>query len=204
MSLTLEQEMVHLAPEQHVRAILLALLDDRSVKARALNHYRALKAADNPVTGLKRKAMNDLFVCVQCDQAFTHQDNTETSCRYHPGTLTSPDFSVCVFVAMRLMTLGELIVDDTEDFWADHDEDCHGEIDTPEMREEMPDGFRWMCCDKLGGRKGCTKGKHQADPAKSRRGGNVPSGGDMRKNNGEHLPVSDGDSEDEEDGDEEY
>ncbi|RBQ69073.1 hypothetical protein FVER14953_20969 [Fusarium verticillioides] len=28
MSFTLEQEMVHLAPEQHVRAILLALLDD--------------------------------------------------------------------------------------------------------------------------------------------------------------------------------
>ncbi|KAF5990222.1 hypothetical protein FBULB1_154 [Fusarium bulbicola] len=175
MSLTLEQEMVHLAPEQHVRAILLALLDDRSVKARALNHYRALKAADNPVTGLKRKAMNDLFVCVQCDQAFSHQDNTETSCRYLPG---------------------ELVVDDTED--------CHGEIDTPEMREEMPDGFRWTCCDKLGGRKGCTKGKRQADPAKSRRGGNVPSGGDMRKNNGEHSPVSDDDSEDEEDGDEEY
>ncbi|RKL46078.1 hypothetical protein BFJ72_g2987 [Fusarium proliferatum] len=183
MSLTLEQEMVHLAPEQHVRAILLALLDDRSVKARALNHYRALKAADNPVTGLKRKAMNDLFVCVQCDQAFTHQDNTETSCRYHPG---------------------ELIVDDTEDFWADHDEDCHGEIDTPEMREEMPDGFRWTCCDKLGGRKGCTKGTHQADPAKSRRGGNVPSGGDLRKNNGSHFPVSDEDSDEEEDGDEEY
>jgi len=204
MSLTLEQEMVHLAPEQHVRAILLALLDDRSVKARALNHYRALKAADNPVTGLKRKAMNDLFVCVQCDQAFTHEDNTETSCRYHPGTLTSPYSSVCMFVGMRLMTLGELEVDDTEDFWADHDEDCHGEIDTPEMREEMPDGFRWTCCDKLGGRKGCTKGKHQADPAKSQRGGNVPSGGDLRKNNGEHLPVSDEDTEEEEEGDEEY
>ncbi|KAF5647524.1 uncharacterized protein FTJAE_1580 [Fusarium tjaetaba] len=131
--------MVHLAPEQHVRAILLALLDDPSVKARALNHYRRLKAADNPVTGLKRKAMNDLFVCVQCDQAFTHQDNTETSCRYHPG-----------------------------------------------------------------GRKGCTKGKHQADPAKSRRGGNVPSGGDLRKNNGSHYPVSDEDTEEEEEGDEEY
>ncbi|KAF5551761.1 hypothetical protein FNAPI_7367 [Fusarium napiforme] len=183
MSFKLEQEMVHLAPEQHVRAILLALLDDPSVKARALNHYSRLKAADNPVTGLKRKAMNDLFVCVQCDQAFTHQDNTETSCRYHPG---------------------DLDVDDTGDFWADHDEDCHGEIDTPEMREEMPDGFRWACCDKLGGRKGCTKGKHQADPAKSRRGGNVPSGGDLRKNNGSHYPVSDEDTEEEEEGDEEY
>ncbi|KAF9776696.1 hypothetical protein IL306_005089 [Fusarium sp. DS 682] len=185
MSLTLEQEMVHLAPEQHVRAILLALLDDRTVKMRALNHYCRLKAADNPTTRLKRKAMNDLFVCVQCDHVFTHEDNTEKSCRYHPG---------------------DLEVDYEEDFWADHDERIYGEIDTPEMREEMPDGFRWTCCDKLGGRKGCTKGKHQADPAKSLRGGNVPSGGNLRKNNGSHYPVPDEDrsshSEEEEEVDE--
>jgi hypothetical protein len=79
--------MAILAPEQQLRAILLALCDDRSVRARAENHYRALKAADNPSTGLKRKAANDLFVCVQCDEAFTQEDNTETSCRYHPGLL---------------------------------------------------------------------------------------------------------------------
>jgi hypothetical protein len=88
MSLPLEKEMVHLAPEHQLRAILLALCDDSSVRARALNHYRALKAADNPTTGLKRKAWNDLFVCVQCDGAFSHEDNTETSCRYHPGGLS--------------------------------------------------------------------------------------------------------------------
>ncbi|KAF5023118.1 hypothetical protein F66182_4813 [Fusarium sp. NRRL 66182] len=182
MSLPLEKEMVHLAPEHHLRAILQALCDDPAVRARALNHYNALKAADNPTTGLKRKAVTDLFVYVQCDRVFTREDNTEQSCLYHPG---------------------DLDVDDSNDFWADHDENCHGEIDTPEMREEMPDGFAWSCCGKLGGSKGCTKGKHEFDPARSKRGGNVPAGSDLRKNAGEHGGIyhdleeeDDSDSED--------
>ncbi|RBR23563.1 uncharacterized protein FIESC28_03745 [Fusarium coffeatum] len=165
MSLTLDKEMVHLAPEHQLRAILLALCDDPTVLKRALNHYRALKAADNPTTGLKRKAYNDLFVCVQCDEAFTNEVNTEEPCRYHPG---------------------ELEVDDEGDFWADHDENCHGEIDTDDMREECPDGFIWDCCNELGGSKGCTAGKHMADPGRSQRGGNVPAGSQMKKNAGSH------------------
>ncbi|KAF4990068.1 hypothetical protein FGRMN_8687 [Fusarium graminum] len=180
MSLPLYTEMARLAPEHQVRAILLALCDDSSVRARAENHYRALKAADNPSTGVKRKATTDLYVCVQCDGAFSHESNTETSCRYHPGSLD---------------------VDDSEDFWADHDEDCHGEIDTVEMREEMPDGFAWSCCGKLGGRKGCTKGRHEADTMRSKRGGIVPAGNDLRKNNGSHLPVSDEDDDGDKNGD---
>ncbi|WZH40510.1 uncharacterized protein QYS62_001443 [Fusarium acuminatum] len=179
--------MALLASEQQLRAILLALCDDSSVRALAENHYRALKAADDPSTGLKRKAADDLFVCVQCDEAFTEESNTETSCWYHPET----DAAV-----------GDLDVDDSGDFWADHDEDCHGEIDTWEMREEMPDGFVWSCCRKLGGRKGCTKGKHEADTGRSKRGGNVPSGSNLRKNNGSHFPVSDED-DDEDDGEDE-
>lgn len=35
-------------------------------------------------------------------------------------------------------TLGDLEVDVYGDFWADHDEDCHGEIDTEEMRKDYP------------------------------------------------------------------
>jgi hypothetical protein len=43
-----------------------------------------------------------------------------------------------------------LEVDFDSGFWADHDEDCHGSIDTDEMRKEFPDGFIWDCCDKHG------------------------------------------------------
>ena len=36
------------------------------------------------------------------------------------------------------------------DEWPDHDEDCHGPIDTKENREMYPSRFRWSCCNKLG------------------------------------------------------
>lgn len=59
--------------------------------------------------------------------------------------------------------LGELLVDDDGDFWADHDEDCHGTIDTDEMREEFPDGFQWDCCEENGESAGCQTGAHEYD-----------------------------------------
>lgn len=56
------------------------------------------------------------------------------------------------------------------DFWADHDENCHGTIDTAEMREVYPGGFLWTCCDEDGTEDGCRRGRHQADPSKSMKG----------------------------------
>lgn len=55
-------------------------------------------------------------------------------------------------------------------FWADHDERCHGPIDTADMREKYPDGFEWTCCGDLGSAGGCKRGRHQADPCKSKKG----------------------------------
>lgn len=60
------------------------------------------------------------------------------------------------------MIIAEMEVDDSEDFWADHDEDCHGVIDSDFCREEYPDGFRWSCCDRLGSDKGCRKHPHKS------------------------------------------
>ena len=54
---------------------------------------------------------------------------------------------------------GDLEVDYEGDFWADHDEDCHGKIDTNSMRREYPEGFKWTCCEKTGDESGCTLGK---------------------------------------------
>lgn len=53
-------------------------------------------------------------------------------------------------------------VDDEDDFWADHDENCHGEIDTEDMRKEYPEGFRWSCRQELGDKEGCHTGPHRA------------------------------------------
>jgi TATA-binding protein-associated factor Taf7 len=66
--------------------------------------------------------------------------------------------------------LGEMEADYEGDFWADHDEDCHGPIDTARNREQYPDGFVWTCCEKLGSESGCQLGRHQSNPEKSKKG----------------------------------
>ncbi|KAJ3521682.1 hypothetical protein NM208_g13182 [Fusarium decemcellulare] len=143
------------APEQQIRAILLALCEDQKVRRHALEHYEALQAAASSETSLKRKAKDDLFVCVQCGEAFTNDENHKEACCYHWGEL-EPDYD-----SMR---------------WADHDERCHGTIDSDEMREAYPDGFIWNCCDELGDTTGCTLGRHESHPDKSKKGtGEEPS-----------------------------
>jgi hypothetical protein len=80
------------------------------------------------------------------------------------------------------------------DFWADHDEDCHGIIDSDFCREEYPEGFKWQCCEKQGPEAGCTKGKHEADPKRSKK-----ESGDY------HITHDDkGEGEDDESENEEY
>lgn len=71
---------------------------------------------------------------------------------------------------LLLMSLqGELEIYNDEDFWTDHDEDCHGEIDTEEMREEYPEGFVWSCCKGYGDAKGCRTDPHEPRSAKRSR-----------------------------------
>ena len=49
-------------------------------------------------------------------------------------------------------------MDWNSDCWADHDENCHGPIDTEENRIEYPEGFLWNCCDEVNGdTPGCSK-----------------------------------------------
>lgn len=54
--------------------------------------------------------------------------------------------------------LGELEPD--YDMFVDHDEDCHGTIDSAEMREDFPENFKYDCCDGDGLSKGCRTGRH--------------------------------------------
>lgn len=55
---------------------------------------------------------------------------------------------------------GDKEVDYESDFWADHDENCHGD---PEDFVDDPDfegGFLWSCCGEIGSAKGCVVSRH--------------------------------------------
>ncbi|KAF2251766.1 hypothetical protein BU26DRAFT_422577 [Trematosphaeria pertusa] len=84
-------------------------------------------------------------ICDQCGEEYDVLANERCSCVWHEG---------------------ELEVDYDADIWADHDENCHGTIDTDDMREEIPEGFVWGCCEQLGTAKGCRKSVHRPDRAK--------------------------------------
>ncbi|KAJ5025211.1 hypothetical protein J3E72DRAFT_386423 [Bipolaris maydis] len=84
-------------------------------------------------------------ICEQCNKEYDVLHNEKKSCEWHSGDL-EPDYE--------------------NDFWADHDEDCHGIIDTPEMREDYPEGFMWTCCNKLGDAPGCKQTRHHPNRAK--------------------------------------
>lgn len=48
------------------------------------------------------------------------------------------------------------------DAWIDHDERCHGTIDSEFCREEYPEGFFWDCCGIRGDEnKPCVRGPHR-------------------------------------------
>ncbi|KAH7083770.1 hypothetical protein FB567DRAFT_446314 [Paraphoma chrysanthemicola] len=91
---------------------------------------------DGDTTGTKRKAQNRYETCIQCEQEYDVLGNCEGKCVWHDGR-TEPDFD--------------------NDFWADHDDDCHGIIDS----EEYPEGYVWDCCQKRGDEVGCMVGRHR-------------------------------------------
>ena len=64
--------------------------------------------------------------------------------------------------------VGDMEPDYESDFWADHDENCHGIIDSKESREEYPEGFLWDCCGRIGTDPGCVSFRHEAHPDKRR------------------------------------
>ncbi|KAI1761370.1 hypothetical protein GGR53DRAFT_469369 [Hypoxylon sp. FL1150] len=146
------------APENVVRAILIALCSDADINRKANGYLKkitsktaseASKSSDATETNArKRKASVDVSICVQCQQPFYKDENNAQACKFHNGNLE---------------------VNDDDDFWADHDENVHGEIDTEWMREEFPDGFTWDCCGKSGDTTGCVLGQHAATGARKGR-----------------------------------
>lgn len=145
------------APESLAQSVLVALCDDTRIQARALKYLGELedyalrrttanknttatttttaknntKSDDQPDKGgsstssnpLKRKKpMEPGQICLQCKHAFIPSGNAAEACLYHPG---------------------ELDLDEEHSTWDDWDEDVSGPHDSPENREDHPEGFVW-------------------------------------------------------------
>jgi hypothetical protein len=93
-------------------------------------------AGDFPSTlqqSLKRtRVIGAAAICVNCGTTFNIGD--DQACRYHDEGLEE---------------------DEGADFFADHDEDCHGRIDDDWTKTEYPEGYQWTCCEQSGTVWGC-------------------------------------------------
>jgi len=141
-------------PEAAATASSLLLVDD----SEAVTDVNGGPSPRKPVTK-KRKRFEH---CIQCEEEFDVTDNTDNSCNWHDGTHILVSSFGCLWFLCSNSITGDLEVDEDGDFWADHDDEIHG--NRYELQEEYPEGYIWSCCNKRGDQEGgCQVGKHSAD-----------------------------------------
>ncbi|KAK1749908.1 hypothetical protein QBC47DRAFT_395204 [Echria macrotheca] len=145
-------EKLKAAEDWKARKILIALCADAEISNKAAKYLDDMNRRSNTLETLhpkrKRSPSPELSICVQCEKVYSKAANTEMLCQYHNGEL-EPDYGSRV--------------------WADHDQRCHGTINSDYCRKEYPDGFTWTCCDQTGTGNGCRLSRHQSDPSKNKR-----------------------------------
>ncbi|CAL8583818.1 hypothetical protein XPA_009435 [Xanthoria parietina] len=87
----------------------------------------AAEGARNTAQGRKRLRPR-YATCRNCEEEFDVTQNGSEDCVYHPEE-TEVDYDAAT--------------------WVDHDEDCHGTIDSEEMRREFPEAFIYPCCENI-------------------------------------------------------
>jgi hypothetical protein len=66
------------------------------------------------------------------------------------------------------LLIGRKEVDNASDFWDDHDEDCHGDMESFADDESYAEGFVWTCCGEYGEAEGCHSTAHKPSTKRSR------------------------------------
>ncbi|GAB1317460.1 hypothetical protein MFIFM68171_07670 [Madurella fahalii] len=133
------------APDPVIRTVLAGLCSDREIGHEAYKMFGKIARASR--TDIKRKLPPaTLFICLNCKEAYSEAENASDACYYHNGNLE---------------------IDYDNDVWADHPDEV--EMDTPDMRQDCPEGFVWDCCDGAADAPGCTRSWHQQGGAKRAR-----------------------------------
>lgn len=100
----------------------------------ARKKLKPIEAADDEMVPRNAK-------CLNCGENFDVTCNERGDCRWHTG---------------------EKELDYESEFWADHDERCHGPMKSFFDDPGYADGFIWDCCQESGSNEGCKFTKHKA------------------------------------------
>jgi hypothetical protein len=113
-----------------------------------------------PIAAADGEMVPKYATCLNCKAEFDVTFNNRGDCRWHSGILAQ--FLNRLNPSLTCMCEGEKEAYHDDDFWADHDEDCHGDIDNFIDDSDYAEGFKWSCCDELGDNEGCKSTKHKA------------------------------------------
>lgn len=130
--------------------------DKRAKENSRSNHAMGLAAND-----LKRMRTR-YAMCENCDEEFDVAYNSMGDCSWHEGKIVKDLMKSATSASLRSANreVESLDVDYDGDIWADHDERCHGPMDTEENRSQFPEGFIYECCNGDGSAEGCKTGRH--------------------------------------------
>ncbi|KAI0805269.1 hypothetical protein GGR55DRAFT_286401 [Xylaria sp. FL0064] len=153
------------APEDIVRAVLIALCEDLTIERKVMSHFSKLeklrsnqrrgkdskvgdsndgKSNDGSHTNAKgpskRKAISQIAICVNCKDPFSEDDNRPDACRHHPGEMEENDE-----------------VREDMDEWPS----VYDARSIQEDKEDYPEGYIWDCCEEAGDAPGCSLGWHE-------------------------------------------
>lgn len=163
------------ASKEELQRILLRICSVSKV-ARAITtemlSITTESATSTVATGSKRKPSDaeTIYRCSRCKLRFETIENLPKDCIHHPGKQIPTPYCAGEPKSSDQLTYnstGQKEVDDDArrsdrdiEFWADHDEDCHG------IREDLADepdyarGFIWSCCNHRGDADGCRTREH--------------------------------------------
>ena len=125
--------------------------------------FRSLRYPKTTKSVLPIKVADDEWTprfakCENCGEEFDVTENDERRCHWHTGKYRS-----LIDSSTTDQSLGKKSVNYDSDFWADHDENCHGSYESYEDDSEAQEGFTWPCCETTGDNEGCKTTKHKAE-----------------------------------------
>ncbi|KAI0545684.1 hypothetical protein F4679DRAFT_455154 [Xylaria curta] len=172
------------APEDIVRAVLIALCQDSKQEQKAIAYFKKLQ-------GLKSKQLGgdeDGAMGGTGSRAILHGSNGVSNVDSHIAEGESnkkraaSDIRICEECKEAFSVdddpsdacqyhPGSLEMDDESSVWDDWEDWRSGDRFSKETEEEYPEGFTWDCCNQRGDSLGCTRGSHSALYKKPYRGG---------------------------------
>ncbi|KAI0481427.1 hypothetical protein F4859DRAFT_419217 [Xylaria cf. heliscus] len=174
------------APEDILRAVLIALCQDSRQQEKALSHFHNLQALRSEQLECDDTATADSIGSEASDPIPNGSDETSNGGSRINGVAPSKkrvasEIAICDICqeafsyddnpsdSCRYHT-GSLEVNDDSSVWDDWEVWREGDPYAEENMETYPEGYIWDCCKKRGDKSGCARGSHSAQHKKPNSG----------------------------------